>query len=269
MRAPVQQGVVLLGHRIDITGHVYGQLTVIEESEKKKAGTYIWKCRCTCGKETHVPVSYLRSGNTKSCGCTHAIAVRKRCTTHGLAPRGKNRHKGYVSWSGIKYRCDVSTGKEYHDYGGRGISYDPKWETFEGFWEDMGATWQEGLSIDRIDVNGNYCKENCRWATPVEQANNKRNSNYVTLNGECKTVADWCRELGLNHKQIRARILRGWSAIDALKEPRGARRNNTIVTYKGATQRLEDLCKDLQLNKRRVAQRLRQGWPIERAIETL
>lgn len=212
-----------MGHRLDITGHVYGRLTVIEESGKTPQGFYIWRCKCSCGNDHHVPIQYLRSGNTKSCGCTHNEARVKRCTTHGLAPRGQRRHKAYVSWAGMKYRCDVPECAGYADYGGRGITYNEKWSTFEGFWEDMGGTWEEGISIDRVDVNGNYTKENCRWASPKEQARNKRTNRLIEYAGEVRCLTEWCEILGLSPKRISARIQRGWPVCDAFQKTKGER----------------------------------------------
>jgi len=205
VRARVQQEGVLLGHRMDITGHVYGQLTVIEDVGRNKDGRVIWLCLCSCGQKVQVIGKSLRSGNTKSCGCLLREATTKRNTTHGFSTRN-GVHPVYRVWAGIQRRCSNPRSGDYKYYGGRGVSYDPKWKTFEGFWEDMGDTWKEGLSIDRIDVNGNYCKENCRWATQKDQTRNKRNNRLLEYKGETRCVSEWCELLGLKRDKIKDRI---------------------------------------------------------------
>lgn len=97
----------------------------------------------------------------------------------------------YSVYLQLKYRCDNKNNKAYKNYGGRGITYDPKWRTYEGFWEDMGSSWVKGLTIDRIDNNGPYSKENCRWATYKEQMSNTRINRYAVFNGETKTLTEW------------------------------------------------------------------------------
>jgi len=120
----------------------------------------------------------------------------------------------------MKYRCLKKETKAQKNYGGRGILYDPKWETFEGFWEDMGDTWKEGLSLDRVDNNGNYCKENCRWATIKVQARNKRTNRYITYKGETKTLSAWAEELNIPRSAITARLDRfRWTIEEAFETP--------------------------------------------------
>lgn len=181
----------------DLTGEVFGRLTVMSR-EPNKNERVRWLCLCSCGKTKIISTHSLRSGRTKSCGCIQKEGVHR---THGLS----KTHKGYKVWSNMKARCDNIKCKEYVYYGGRGISYTSKWETFEGFWEDMGHTWKEGLSIDRIDVNGNYCKENCRWVSQLQQANNRRNNRMITCMGRTQSLADWCRECRLNYDRTKRR----------------------------------------------------------------
>lgn len=121
--------------------------------------------------------------------------------------RSRGRRPGESTWYGMRNRCTKSWYREYPYYGGRGIAYDPKWETYDGFWEDMGPTYKAGLTLDRIDNDGNYCKENCRWATMKEQMSNTRKTVRLTIGTETKSLMEWCRlykrPYGTMHKRIR------------------------------------------------------------------
>lgn len=127
-----------------------------------------WVCLCDCGVEFMAYSGCLRSGDTVSCGCRKLEHIRENFTNHGKASS-----QVYRIWAGMIQRCSNIGAPSYKLYGGRGITYDPRWERFENFYEDMGDR-PEGMSLDRIDVNGNYCKENCRWATAGVQNFNKR-----------------------------------------------------------------------------------------------
>lgn len=164
---------------IDLTGERFGAVTVIERAANSPKNEVMWKCRCDCGNEFTTRARSLRSGETKGCGCLrlqHSTqAARAVNTKHGAAP-----HRGYTklynTWLRMKGRCNRPTATNYQYYGGRGISVCEEWEKdFSSFrsWA-LANGYREGLSIDRIDVNGNYCPENCRWITMAEQQRNKR-----------------------------------------------------------------------------------------------
>lgn len=140
----------------------------------------------------------------------------------------RSRTRPYRIWLNIKSRCNWESGDCYQNYGGRGITYDPKWETFDGFWEDMKDGYEKNLTIDRVDNNGNYTKENCRWATKKEQSNNKRNNILITMDGKTQNLTQWCEELGLKRATIYSRIyLLNWKPEEAIK---GKNRGKNIIS---------------------------------------
>jgi len=145
-------------------------------------------------------------GSVKSCGCEHIKRIAKASTTHGMT-----NTRTYSIWQAMRLRCN----RINQDYSCRGITYDERWDSFENFYLDMGEV-PEGMSIDRIDVNGNYNKDNCRWATQEQQANNKRSSVFIEYNGKKQTVSQWAKELKMNHHTLRSRLKKGLTAEQAL-----------------------------------------------------
>lgn len=197
---------------IDIIGMRFGRLKVISfDNLYTKHKEKLYTCECDCGNITYVIKGSLVYGYTKSCGCIHSAVVSKNFSTHKMSGT-----KIYRVWKAMKKRCQNPKDARYQDWGGRGIIVCEKWKTFEGFYKDMGSTYKEGLSIDRINVNSNYCKENCKWSTTDEQANNKRNTIVVTYKGENGTLRDMCRRLNLSYGNAYMRIRRGHSVEEAL-----------------------------------------------------
>lgn len=153
---------------INITGKRFGHLTAIEIAGSASGGGALWLCRCDCGVEKTVAGHNLRKGSTRSCGCSKRRFMAERKTTHGMA-----RNLTYFVWQGMLQRCTNPSCAKWKDYGGRGISVAMEWMTFEGFYAVMGEK-PERKTLDRISNDGNYGPDNCRWATPKQQANNTR-----------------------------------------------------------------------------------------------
>lgn len=181
-------------------GDRFGKLIVIGCNITKN-GAVICDCLCDCGKTRTLRSSSLKLGLNKSCGC-----LRYK---HGLTT---SNYRLFYIWSGMKSRCD----NNHPDYGGRGISYDDRWKDFKNFYDDMIEGYEDHLSLDRIDVNGNYSKENCRWATAETQANNRRNNKFIEYNGERFTVTQLARKYGISTIKLRSRLNAGWDIEKAL-----------------------------------------------------
>lgn len=191
---------------IDMSGLVFGMLTVIERDSKGSTMTK-WICRCECGALSSIGRGNLITGRQISCGCHNRKIARERHKSHGLS-----QTRLYKVWAGMISRCYNKNVSHFGDYGGRGITVSDEWRTdYMNFHRDMNEGFTRGLQLDRIDVNGNYCKENCRWVTPKQNARNKRNSVYATINGETKLVVEWAEEYGIKYSsKIHDRIKRGF-----------------------------------------------------------
>ena len=197
-----------MSKKIDLTGKCFGRLTVVCEAGRKHK-EITWKCICDCGKTTIVPGYQLRSGKTKSCGCYMVDQTKKANTKHGMF--GKPIYRTYFN---MKNRCYNPNYYLYKDYGGRGISVCDEWLGENGFshfyeWAKKNG-YQPGLSLDRIDCNGNYSPQNCRWTNMVVQQNNRRNNHIITANGKTHTMAEWSRITGIPYRTIQKRIYSGW-----------------------------------------------------------
>lgn len=167
-----------------------------------------WNAICHCGKAFITSAYLVRRDKVKSCGCSRI--GNKNGTKHSTK-HGKYGTRTYRSWESMRSRCLYPQSGNFSRYGGRGISFDPRWNKFENFLSDMGER-PDGATLDRIDVNGNYCKENCRWATPTQQANNRTDNVFVTYDGKTMTVAQWSKLPGTSkYKTIHGRIQQGWT----------------------------------------------------------
>lgn len=204
---------------IDITGQKFGRLRVVGFAQKTKDRQFMWKCVCDCGNEVEVRGYSLRSGNTQSCGCLQKETNLKLRQTHGMA-----KTRIYNIWSSMRGRCNNPLNNCYKYYGGRGIKVCEEWQEFEPFYRwALANGYADNLTIDRINVNGNYEPSNCRWVTKKEQALNTRRNHYITHNGETKTLKEWADSLGINHTTLLERFERWGSVEEALTIPKGGK----------------------------------------------
>lgn len=197
--------------RICLLGREFGNLKVIHEYPP---GEKLCLCRCDCGTETKVIRGQLLSGKTKSCGCL----LLNGPVRHGHARSG-HHSKTYRTWSQMIYRCSNPEDDSFKHYGGRGIKVCPRWADFENFLADMGER-PDGVTIERVDNNGNYEPSNCRWASAKDQCRNRRSNRIFTINGTTACLAEFCENHGQPYAVVNMRINKlGWSIERALTTP--------------------------------------------------
>jgi hypothetical protein len=177
--------------RIDLTGQVFGRLTVINY-----IGSTRWKCVCSCGKEVTPLGQELRKGKVQSCGCYRKEVTGAKRRTHSAS-----RSRTYRIWAGMKARCNIKSASGYKNWGGRGIKVCERWLTYENFLKDMGEC-PDGYAINRIDHNGDYEPNNCEWVT--QEANNRIQRKTIFIEG--KTVREWAQELGVHPTTVAWRL---------------------------------------------------------------
>lgn len=201
--------------KLDLKGFKSGRLTGIKPIGKDKNNSVLWECLCDCGNTAILRAALLKNGHTKSCGCLQRERASKACTTHGMRFSPEWR-----TWRHIKDRCYNPNTERYPHYGGRGIKVCDRWlNSFENFYADMGKK-PEGYSIERINIDGDYSPENCKWIALRDQANNKKNNKFVTFKGKTQTVAQWAEELGFNKQTLYSRLNGyGWSVEKSLTTP--------------------------------------------------
>ena len=210
--------------QIDITGQKFGRLIAVRFDHRKNNRQF-WLFKCSCGKEKIIDKSHVMGRKIRSCGCikTEMLKNKPNGKIHGMT-----KTKFYKKWIMMKRRCYDKKCQAYKHYGGRGIKVCDRWLKFENFRDDMYQSYLEhakkfghkNTTIERKNNNGNYCKENCRWATLIEQGNNKTNSRYLVYNGKKLTITQWADIVGISENVIRFRLDKyGWNIKDALTIP--------------------------------------------------
>lgn len=202
----------------DLTNKRFGKLLVVENTNKKRNKKTIWLCKCDCGNYKEVQVDNLTSGHTKSCGCLNGKGYK-----HNL----KNTRLYYI-WSCMKQRCYNENHKQYKDYGQRGIKICNEWHEFINFYNwAINNDYQDNLTIDRINNNGNYEPDNCRWVNMKIQSNNRRSNHIIEYKNETHTLKEWCDILKLNYKTIQTRINSlKWNVEKAFETPTNIKYRN-------------------------------------------
>jgi hypothetical protein len=205
----------------NFVGRRFGRLTVIERGTNKDNGRVItWICKCDCGTYTTVRAPHLVNGTSCSCGCLRIERLQEVVTTHGHSI-GRVATSEFSIWTNMRSRCRNQNADGYINYGGRGITVCDRWDrSFEAFFEDMGPRPSPRHSIDRINNNGPYAPENCRWATKQEQARNSRQNHLIEIDGVTRCVAEWSEISGVLHSTITGREKAGVVGMDLLKPVR-------------------------------------------------
>lgn len=205
----------------EMKGQVFGRLTVKEEAGRNKQRQVLWLCECECGNVTIVSGVDLRREKAKSCGCMRKENLLKSITKHG-----KSRTRLYKVWAGIKGRCENKNNAEFYLYGERKIKMCEEWkDNFQNFYnwaitQGYNETAIKGeCTIDRIDVDGDYTPENCRWITNELQQQNKRNNHLLTYKEKTMCIAEWEKIKGFKKGLIRNRLKLGWTITQAIETP--------------------------------------------------
>lgn len=252
---------------VDLAGERFGSLVAIKTAGSSKGRKKLWLCKCDCGNETIISGDCLRRGGALSCGCKKGELISKAKTKHGLV-----KTRLYRIWSDIKSRCYNRNEVAYKWYGARGISMCNEWLN------DVAAfyTWavkngyHEGLTIDRIDNDGDYSPQNCRWVDMLTQCQNRRNNCYYTYNGNAHTIREWSLITGLSYRTIYTRIHKfKWDIERTLTTPKIQCRdksNSRVITYKGKSLCIAEWARELGIKDSTLRERLRHGWDIKKAF---
>jgi hypothetical protein len=250
-------------------GERYGRLVVYgPRPYRSRSGDSKWLCRCDCRRMRLVPADKLCSGHTRSCGC---LRRKSGGTTH-LLFHGETGTRLHRIWAGMFKRCYNNKSVTFMNYGGRGIAVCEEWRDYVVFrrWA-LSHGYEDTLTIERTDNDGDYEPKNCTWATRTLQARNKRNTRFVTAFGETKCVGEWLEDprCVIAHSTLWNRLQRDWSPEAALSEPAGLRTRHLVTAY-GETKSLAEWVADPRCvaTKTTLLRRLAVGWRSEEALST-
>ncbi len=252
----------------DISGKRFGRLIALKLSEKRSGRKTFWECVCDCGNTKLVRTDSLKCGAAQSCGCLKKEQDKINLPNgQGRIKHGLSKERLYHIWIGMISRCENDLDSRYQSYGGRGIKVCDEWKDVETFnsWANSNG-YQDKLTIDRIDVNGNYEPSNCRWATLKEQANNKRNSIFVEFKGNIQTLKEWSEEFNIPYGTLKTRISFGIEPPNLFETDNFIRKDNTLLTYKGETLTMSKWADKLGIKLSTLSERYRRGLPPEKVF---
>lgn len=250
---------------LDITGQRFGSLTVERYCGSCRRNG-VWFCRCDCENTRQVTTAELNNGRVLACSpCMLASRQKKAIeasVTHGHSIGGCS--KTYRAWTSMRSRCLNPNNRSYASYGGRGISVCDRWmNSFEAFLEDMGEA-PDGLSLDRIDVYGDYYPGNCRWADAITQAVNRRTTRLIEYGGEVKPVSYWAKDLGVSPQAMQYRIEK-YGVEGALRNPIGTSGRGNLVEFNGERKTVTAWARELGVERRSLSRQI-QRWGADKAL---
>lgn len=249
--------------RNDLTGKRFGKLTVIGFSHFKGSHSF-WNVKCDCGLEKVIRARQLTSGDTKSCGCIGKFSKRYKLDNDRI----------YRMWNHMLSRCYNKNDSSYYRYGERGIIVCDEWKnSYHTFREwAINNGYSDELSIDRIDNDGNYNPNNCKFSTAKEQMNNTSTNHRIEYKGEIKTVSQWAELYGMDIMQLENRILRGWDIETALTKPIQSgldREYCDFIKWNGEVHNISEWAKILGIKQTTLNARINAyGWSVDRAFTT-
>lgn len=255
------KGQFIKGGAQDLTGQKFGRLEAVRLSEKRSGRKTYWECKCECGNPKTIRTDSLKNGLIRSCGCLKKEQDEKNLD-HKRWTHRESGDRLYSVWNGMHRRCYNPQDSKYGSYGGRGINVCDDWHDVKKFkdWA-LNNGYQEDLSIERIDVNGNYEPTNCTWIPISEQAWNKRNTILIKHQGETKCLSEWCKLLELSEGTIRSRYERGETPPKLFRPVGSEHAQRVMIEYQGETLYLKEWCEKLGLTQhyKAVCERHRRG----------
>ena len=254
---------------LDLTGMKFGRLTVVEFAEHRLSASGVkkryWLCKCECGNQKIVYTKCLVNGGSKSCGCLNKeLRSQRKIIKHGMV-----KTRPYKIWVDMKRRCNNPKNKAYKYYGEKGVRVCDEWvNDFSAFYEWAKENgYNDNLTLDRIDSDGNYEPSNCRWATKTEQANNTSRNVFITYKNKTQTISMWAKELGIKYSLIQDRLSAGWTPEEIFELPLGTKlKEQKLITFNGETHNISEWSRLLNISRKTITNRIKDGLPIEKVL---
>lgn len=244
----------------DLAGQRFGRLVALGFVGRNKWNQALWLCQCDCGKHLTTLCDTLVRGRTQSCGCLRRDITIQRNFRHGLCDKPE-----YITWNGMKCRCENPNEKGYENYGGRGIKICKRWRySFENFYTDMGPKPGPEYSIERINNDGDYEPGNCKWATRQEQNDNSRHNHMLEFQGKTLTMSQWANAISVSRGTLTNRLKTGWTIEEALTVP--VEKNPLTLEFQGQRLTVLQWAKKTGVDVRTIRYRISRGWTIEEAL---